>query len=72
MEEEASFSSMAQNVPPCDMSSMQAVIDQNSGELRYRSEDERTRATSTEECNIFIVCAAIGVRIDAVALRNDT
>ena len=53
---------MALNPPPRDLTSTQAVVDKESGQLRSRREDERTAAGSGIEHNKFIVCPALGVR----------
>jgi hypothetical protein len=53
---------MALNPPPRDLSSTQAVVDKESGQLRTRREEERTTAGAGIEHNKFIVCPALGVR----------
>ena len=53
---------MALNPPPRDLSSTQAVVDRESGQLRSRREEERTAAGAGIEHNKFIVCPALGVR----------
>jgi len=55
-------SRMALNPPPRDLSSTQAVVDRESGQLRSRREEERTAAGAGIEHNKFIVCPALGVR----------
>ena len=51
---------MAQNPPPRDLAEVQAIVDKETGELRWRRVDERTIGEGIEHTK-FIVCPALGV-----------
>jgi hypothetical protein len=53
---------MASNPPPTDLATAQLVVDEASGNLRPRADDERTAAGAGIEHTKFIYCPALGVR----------
>ena len=53
---------MASNPPPNDLATSQLILDKTSGNLRQRTDEERTAAGAGIENNKFIVCPALGVR----------
>jgi hypothetical protein len=58
---------MALNPPPRDYMNVQAIVDAEGGQLRWRRDDERTAAGAGIEHTKFIICPALGVRYQSRA-----